>query len=116
MTEQKDISVELLSKHTNFFKWSTGTFTVGETSLVEHQMQQQIHEVTSTTILLQRTQRWKWYSLCKHSCKYFVAGETVTGSSGATGPVHHLVVFVWKYDSRALTVDDTIIGVQDIFQ
>ena len=48
----------------------------------------------------------------------FSVGETITGaSSGATGTVHGTqatAVVFGNIDTKALTVDDTIIGVQDV--
>ena len=118
---ERHFLVELVEASTlTFSSASTGTFEKGETITGgTSNATAKIHEVTSSTVLKFKEHKdGNGIRAANTVANTFVAGETVTGSSsGATGPVHGTqatAVSFGNIDSRALTVDDTIIGVQDI--
>ena len=115
---ERHFLVELVEPSTLTFSGaSTGTFTEGEKITGgTSNATAKIHDVTSTTILKFKEHKdGNGIRAANTVANTFVAGETVTGSSsGATGVVASGGVSFGNIDSRALTVDDTIIGVQDI--
>jgi len=118
---ERHFLVELVEASTlTFASASTGTFTEGETITGgTSNATANVHEVTSTTVLkFKQHKDGNGIRAANTVANTFVAGETVTGSSsGATGAVHGTqatAVSFGNIDTRALTVDDTIIGVQDI--
>jgi len=115
---ERHFLVELVEASTlTFSSASTGTFTEGETITGgTSNATAKIHEVTSSTVLKFKEHKdGNGIRAANTVANTFVAGETVTGSSsGATGVVASGGVSFGNIDSRALTVDDTIIGVQDI--
>ena len=118
---ERHFLVELVEPSTlTFASASTGTFTEGEKITGgSSNATATIHEVTSTTVLkFKKHFDGNGIRAANTVANTFVAGETVTGSSsGATGAVHGTqatAVSFGNIDTRALTVDDTIIGVQDI--
>ena len=115
---ERHFLVELVEPSTLTFSGaSTGTFTDGEKITGgTSNATAKIHDVTSTTILKFKEHKdGNGMRAANTVANTFVAGETVTGSSsGATGVVASGGVSFGNIDSRALTVDDTIIGVQDI--
>ena len=115
---ERHFLVELVEPSTLTFSGaSTGTFTDGETITGgTSNATAKIHDVESTTVLRFKEHKdGNGIRAANTVANTFVAGETVTGSSsGATGVVASGGVSFGNIDSRALTVDDTIIGVQDI--
>lgn len=118
---ERHFLVELVEASTlTFSSASTGTFEEGETITGgTSNATAKIHEVTSSTVLKFKEHKdGNGIRAANTVANTFVAGETVTGSSsGATGPVHGTqatAVSFGNIDTRALTVDDTIIGIQDI--
>ena len=116
---ERAFHVELVTPSTlTFAGAATGTFTDGEKITGgTSNATAKIHDVTSTTVLkFKKHKDGNGIRAANTVANTFVAGETVTGgSSGATGVVASSggVVF-GNHDSRALTLDDTVIGVQDI--
>lgn len=116
---ERAFHVELVSASTlTFAGASTGTFTDGEKITGgTSNATAKIHDVTSTTVLKFKEHKdGNGIRAANTVANTFVAGETVTGSSsGATGVVASSggVVF-GNHDTKALTLDDTVIGVQDI--
>ena len=77
-----------------------------------------IHEVTSTTVLKFKEHKNSDGLREANTSATFTAGETVTGgTSGATGAVHGTqatAVVFGNIDTKALSADDTIIGIRDV--
>mgnify|MGYP003644985987 CR=1 FL=1 len=77
-----------------------------------------IHEVTSTTVLKFKEHKNSDGLREANTSFTFTAGETITGSdSGATGTAHATqatAVVFGNIDTKALTADDTIIGIRDV--
>ena len=118
---ERTFLVELVEPSTlTFASASTGTFTDGETITGgTSNATAKIYDVTSTTVLKFKEHKdGNGLRAANTVANTFVAGETVTGSSSsATGTVHATqatAVSFGNVDTKALTVDDTIIGVQDI--
>jgi len=103
-----------------FASAASGTFTAEETITGgTSNATAKIHEVTSTTVLKFKEHKdGNGLRAANTSANTFVSGETVTGSdSGATGTVHATqatAVVFGNVDSKALTVDDSIIGIRDV--
>ena len=77
-----------------------------------------IHEVTSTTVLKFKQHKNSDGLREANTSATFTAGETITGgTSGATGTAHATqatAVVFGSVDTKALSVDDTIIGIRDV--
>ena len=119
-TEVHYLPEQVTASTLTFASASTGTFTAEETITGgTSNATATIHEVTSTTVLKFKEHKdGNGMRAANTVANTFVAGETVTGSSSsATGTVHATqatAVSFGNVDTKALTVDDTIIGVQDI--
>ena len=116
---ERAFHVELVTASTLTFSGaSTGTFTADEEiSGGTSNAAAKIHEVTSSTVLKFKEHKdGNGVRAANTVANTFVAGETVTGSSsGATGIVASSggVVF-GNVDTKALTVDNTVIGIADV--
>ena len=102
-----------------FASAATGTFSAEETITGGTSgVTAKIHEVTSTTVLKFKEHKNGDGLREANTSSTFTAGETVTGSSsGATGAVHGTqatAVVFGNVDTKALTADDTIIGIRDV--
>ena len=102
-----------------FASAATGTFDTeeiitGGTSGVTAK----IHEVTSTTVLKFKQHKNSDGLREANTSATFTAGETITGgTSGATGTAHATqatAVVFGNVDTKALSADDTIIGIRDV--
>jgi hypothetical protein len=118
---QLDFIVELVEPSTlTFASASTGTFTDGETITGgTSNATATIHDVTSTTVLkFKKHKDGNGIRAANTVANTFSAGETVTGSSSAaTATVHATqatAVVFGNMDTKALSVDDTIIGISDV--
>ena len=102
-----------------FASAATGTFSTEETITGGTSgATAKIHEVTSTTVLKFKQHKNSDGLREANTSATFTAGETVTGStSGATGTAHATqatAVVFGNIDTKALTADDTIIGIRDV--
>ena len=102
-----------------FASAATGTFSTEETITGGTSgATAKIHEVTSTTVLKFKEHKNSDGLREANTSSTFVAGETVTGgTSGATGVVHGTqatAVVFGNIDTKALSADDTIIGIRDV--
>ena len=103
-----------------FASGATGTFSTEETITGgTSNATAKVHEVTSTTVLKFKEHKdGNGLRAANTSANTFVAGETVTGgTSGATGTVHGTQATADVFgniDTKAVTVDDTIIGVREV--
>jgi hypothetical protein len=102
-----------------FASAATGTFDAeeiitGGTSGVTAK----IHEVTSNTVLKFKEHKNSNGLREANTSSTFTAGETITGSdSGATGTAHatqSTAVVFGNIDTKALTADDSIIGIREV--
>ena len=119
-TERAFLVEQVAASTLTFASSATGTFIEDETITGgSSNATAIIHERTSGTVLKFKTHKdGNGIRAANTVANTFVAGETVTGSSsGATGTVHGTqatAVSFGNIDTKALTVDDTIIGVQDV--
>ena len=119
-TERAFLVEQVTASTLTFASSATGTFIEDETITGgSSNATAIIHERTSGTVLKFKTHKdGNGIRAANTVANTFVAGETVTGSSsGATGTVHgtqSTAVVFGNIDTKALTVDDTIIGVQDV--
>ncbi len=102
-----------------FASAATGTFSAEETITGgTSNATAKIHEVTSTTVLKFKEHKNGDGLREANTSSTFTAGETITGSSsGATGTAHATqatAVVFGNVDTKALTADDTIIGIRDV--
>ena len=113
-------SEQVVASTLTFAGASTGTFSVGETITGgTSNATAEVQKVTSSTVLkFFKHKDGNGLRAANTSGATFTAGETVTGeTSGATGVPHatqSTAVVFGNIDTKALTVDDTIIGVQDV--
>jgi len=119
-TERAFLVEQVAASTLTFASSATGTFIADETITGgSSNATAIIHERTSGTVLKFHTHKdGNGIRAANTTANTFVAGETVTGSSsGATGTVHGTqatAVSFGNIDTKTLTVDDTIIGVQDV--
>ena len=119
-TERAFLVEQVAASTLTFASSATGTFVEDETITGgSSNATAIIHERTSGTVLKFKTHKdGNGIRAANTVANTFVAGETVTGStSGATGTVHGTqatAVSFGNIDTKSLTVDDTIIGVQDV--
>jgi len=119
-TERAFLVEQVAASTLTFASSATGTFVEDETITGgSSNATAIIHERTSATVLKFHTHKdGNGIRAANTVANTFVAGETVTGSSsGATGTVHGTqatAVSFGNIDTKSLTVDDTIIGVQDV--
>jgi hypothetical protein len=119
-TERAFLVEQVEASTLTFASSATGTFVEDETITGgSSNATAIIHERTSGTVLKFKTHKdGNGIRAANTVANTFVAGETVTGSSsGATGTVHGTqatAVSFGNIDTKSLTVDDTIIGVQDV--
>jgi len=119
-TERAFLVEQVAASTLTFASSATGTFVEDETITGgSSNATAIIHERTSGTVLKFHTHKdGNGIRAANTVANTFVAGETVTGSSsGATGTVHGTqatAVSFGNIDTKSLTVDDTIIGVQDV--
>jgi hypothetical protein len=119
-TERAFLVEQVAASTLTFASSATGTFVEDETITGgSSNATAIIHERTSATVLKFKTHKdGNGIRAANTVANTFVAGETVTGSSsGATGTVHGTqatAVSFGNIDTKSLTVDDTIIGVQDV--
>ena len=102
-----------------FASAATGTFSTEETITGGTSgATAKIHEVTSTTVLKFKQHKNSDGLREANTSATFTAGETITGgTSGATGTAHATqatAVVFGNVDSKALSADDTIIGIRDV--
>ena len=102
-----------------FASAATGTFSAEETITGGTSgATAKIHEVTSTTVLKFKQHKNSDGLRDANTSATFTAGETITGgTSGATGTAHATqatAVVFGSVDTKALSVDDTIIGIRDV--
>ena len=98
---------------------ATGTFSAEETITGGTSgVTAKIHEVTSTTVLKFKQHKNSDGLREANTSATFTAGETITGgTSGATGTAHATqatAVVFGNVDTKALSADDTIIGIRDV--
>jgi len=119
-TERAFLVEQVAPSTLTFASSATGTFQAEETITGGSSNATAIvHERTSSTVLTFKTHKdGNGIRAANTTANTFVSGETVTGgTSGATGTVHGTqatAVVFGNIDTKALTVDDTIIGVQDV--
>ena len=119
-TERAFLVEQVAASTLTFASSATGTFVEDETITGgSSNATAIIHERTSGTVLKFKTHKdGNGIRAANTVANTFVAGETVTGSSsGATGTVHGTqatAVSFGNIDTKSLTVDDTIIGVEDV--
>jgi len=119
-TERAFLVEQVAASTLTFASSATGTFIADETITGgSSNATAIIHERTSGTVLKFHTHKdGNGIRAANTTANTFAAGETVTGSSsGATGTVHGTqatAVSFGNIDTKSLTVDDTIIGVQDV--
>jgi hypothetical protein len=119
-TERAFLVEQVAPSTLTFASSATGTFQADETITGGSSNATAIlHERTSATELKFHTHKdGNGIRAANTTANTFVSGETVTGgTSGATGTVHgtqSTAVVFGNIDTKALTVDDTIIGVQDV--
>ena len=119
-TERAFLVEQVAPSTLTFASSATGTFVAEETITGgSSNATAIIHERSSATVLTFKTHKdGNGIRAANTTANTFVSGETVTGgTSGATGTVHGTqatAVVFGNIDTKALTVDDTIIGVQDI--
>jgi len=119
-TERAFLVEQVAPSTLTFASSATGTFQADETITGGSSNATAIvHERTSSTVLTFKTHRdGNGIRAANTTANTFVSGETVTGdTSGATGTVHGTqatAVVFGNIDTKSLTVDDTIIGVQDV--
>ena len=119
-TERAFLVEQVAASTLTFASSATGTFVEDETITGgSSNATAIIHERTSATVLKFHTHKdGNGIRAANTTANTFAAGETVTGSSsGATGTVHGTqatAVSFGNIDTKSLTVDDTIIGVQDV--
>ncbi|MDP7367952.1 MAG: hypothetical protein QGH83_11945, partial [Candidatus Pacebacteria bacterium] len=119
-TEVHYLPEQVTASTLTFASASTGTFTAEETITGgTSNATATVHAVTSNTVLKFKEHKdGNGLRAANTSGATFVAGETVTGSSsGATGVPHATqatAVSFGNADTRYLTIDDTIIGIQDV--
>ena len=119
-TERAFLVEQVAASTLTFASSATGTFIADETITGgSSNATAIIHERTSDTVLKFHTHKdGNGIRAANTTANTFAAGETVTGSSsGATGTVHGTqatAVSFGNIDTKTLTVDDTIIGVQDV--
>ena len=119
-TERAFLVEQVAASTLTFASSATGTFVEDETITGgSSNATAIIHERTSATVLKFKTHKdGNGIRAANTTANTFAAGETVTGSSsGATGTVHGTqatAVSFGNIDTKTLTVDDTIIGVQDV--
>jgi len=119
-TERAFLVEQVAASTLTFASSATGTFIADETITGgSSNATAIIHERTSGTVLKFHTHKdGNGIRAANTTANTFAAGETVTGSSsGATGTVHGTqatAVSFGNIDTKTLTVDDTIIGVQDV--
>ena len=102
-----------------FASAATGTFSTEETITGGTSgATAKIHEVTSTTVLKFKQHKNSDGLREANTSATFTAGETITGgTSGATGTAHATqatAVVFGNVDTKALSADDTIIGIRDV--
>ena len=102
-----------------FASAATGTFSTEETITGGTSgATAKIHEVTSTTVLKFKQHKNSDGLRDANTSATFTAGETITGgTSGATGTAHATqatAVVFGNIDTKALSADDTIIGIRDV--
>ena len=119
-TEMHYLPEQVTASTLTFASAATGTFSTEETITGgTSNATAKIHEVTSTTVLKFKEHKdGNGLRAANTSGATFVSGETVTGSSsGATGTVHGTqatAVVFGNIDTKALSADDTIIGIRDV--
>ena len=118
-TEVHYAKEQITASTLTFASASTGTFSTEETITGGTSgATAKVHEVTSSTVLKFKQHKNPDGLREANTSATFTAGETITGStSGATGTAHATqatVVVFGNIDTKALTVDDTIIGIRDV--
>jgi hypothetical protein len=113
-TERAFLVEQVAPSTLTFASSATGTFVADETITGGSSNATAIvHERTSATVLTFKTHKdGNGIRAANTTANTFVSGETVTG--GTVHGTQATAVVFGNIDTKALTVDDTIIGVQDV--